>query len=83
MIDAENAIDASGFAVVGVMHSHPTSEAAPSHRDVRDAQRYDPASNLIHLIVSMQGFAPTIRGYRYSEPDDAPVEYDLVVCDHS
>jgi proteasome lid subunit RPN8/RPN11 len=81
MIDAEEAIDASGGQVVGVMHSHPTSEAAPSPRDVRDAQRYDPTGNFVHVIVSMQGFAPVIRGFRYTGPNGAVVEFDLVVAD--
>ena len=83
MIDAEEMIDASGREVVGVMHSHPTSEAAPSERDVHDAARYDPAGTLVHLIVSMQGFAPTIRAFRYAGSAGAPVECDLVVSDRS
>lgn len=83
MIDAEEAIEGSGRQVVGVMHSHPTSEAAPSERDVRDAAVYDPAGTFVHLIVSMQGFAPVIRAFRYGGPGGVAVEYDLVVGDRS
>lgn len=83
MIDAEEAIETSGRQVVGVMHSHPTSEAAPSARDVRDAAVYDPAGTFVHLIVSMQGFAPVIRAFRYAGPGDATFECDVVVADRS
>lgn len=65
MIDAEQRIDAEGHQVVGVFHSHPASAAVPSVRDVDDAKRYDPNSAYLHVLVSMQGFVPTIRAYRF------------------
>ena len=53
MIEAEERIDKSGDEVIGVWHSHPTSEAVPSATDLRDAERYDPFAVFVHVIVSM------------------------------
>ncbi len=68
MLRAENAITAQGLEVVGVYHSHPSTEARPSPRDVSDALVFDPRHSFVHLIASMQGFAPTVRAWRYG-PD--------------
>lgn len=65
MIATEQRIDEAGETLVGILHSHPTSEALPSAKDLGDAQRYDPSSVFVQLIVSMQGFAPTLRAFRY------------------
>ena len=65
MLRTERAIDEAGLVVVGVMHSHPTSEARPSVTDLADAQMYDPQAVYVQVIVSMQGFAPTIRAWRW------------------
>lgn len=78
MIEAETAIDRAGDVVVGVFHSHPTSQAAPSGRDVADALRYDPFHELVQLIVSLQGFAPTVRAWRFGESVIECVELEMV-----
>lgn len=78
MIEAESAIDRNGEVVVGVFHSHPTGEAKPSTRDVTDAQRYDPVHELVQLIVSLQGFAPGLRAWRYGDTAEESVELRLV-----
>ena len=75
MINAEDEVEAAGQEVVGIFHSHPATAAVPSLRDLDDAHRYDPFAVMIHLIVSMQGFAPQLRVYRYA--DLAPVELSL------
>ncbi len=76
MLAAEKRIDDLGHVVVGVMHSHPTSEAVPSSRDVADASAFDPFGSLVHLVVSMQGFAPTVRAWRLL-PEGDPVAIDI------
>jgi proteasome lid subunit RPN8/RPN11 len=78
MIRAEEAIDATSDKLIGVMHSHPSSEAVASARDLADATTYDPGAHLIHVIVSMQGFSPTLRAYRYDEGDGLPSEFHVV-----
>lgn len=78
MIDAETAIDAAGHSPIGVYHSHPATEARPSPRDVLDAVGYDPNHQFVHLIVSLQGFAPTVRAWRLGPSPDESVELRLV-----
>lgn len=65
MIDAETRIDDAGHELLAVWHSHPTTAAVPSQVDLADAHKYDPHGSLLHVLVSMQGFAPQVRAYRY------------------
>ena len=78
MLRAEEAIDATDDHLIGVMHSHPSSEAAPSARDLADAATFDPSAHLIHVIVSMQGFSPILRAYRYDGSGGRPIEFHIV-----
>ena len=75
MIAAETRLAADGYTVVGVFHSHPAAAAVPSARDLDDASLYDPSGAFVHVIVSMQGFAPTLRAWRLTA--DGPVEVGL------
>lgn len=78
MMDAEARIRDVGEEVIGVVHSHPVSPAVPSATDLADARLYDPESIWLQLIVSMQGFAPNIRAWRFPAATDesgvVPVE---------
>ena len=76
MIDAENRIDDAGNELLGVWHSHPSAEAVPSPTDLADAARYDPHGVLLQVLVSMQGFAPQVRAYRYGPADHAVTTAD-------
>ncbi len=79
MIAAEDRVDAAGDELIGVWHSHPTSEAVPSATDLADAAIYDPNATLLQVLVSMQGFAPQVRAYRYeTDPADPLRKYWLV-----
>jgi len=78
MMRAEEAIDATDHDLIGVMHSHPSSEAVPSARDLANAATFDPGAHLIHVIVSMQGFSPTLRAYRYDGGERRPTEFHIV-----
>lgn len=75
MISAEQSIDENGDELVGVLHSHPTSQAYPSATDVHDASAYDPAHVYVQLIVSLQGFAPTLRAFRYGASEAETIEF--------
>ena len=77
MIAAEERIDEAGELLLGVMHSHPTSEAVPSERDLADALVYDPASTFVQLIVSLQGFAPTLHAFTYGPSRNETVQIAL------
>jgi proteasome lid subunit RPN8/RPN11 len=79
MMAAGDLIDAAGQTLIGVMHSHPTSAAAPSRRDLADANNYDPNANLVQIIVSMQGFVPSVRAFRYHRDGGAPGEFELIL----
>jgi len=66
-----------GLAVVGAYHSHPTSEAVPSETDLREAN--DPY--LLHVIVSLRGAEPVLRGYRITT--ETAVEVELRIADEA
>ena len=70
MIDAEHKIDDADEMLVGAWHSHPTSSPVPSETDLADAAIYDPSGSMLQVLVSMQGFAPQVRAYRYGAADD-------------
>lgn len=74
MLDAERTITGAGGVVIGVVHSHPSSPAVPSATDRADAMTYDPQATFVQLIVSMQGFVPTIRAWRIAGTSDAEVD---------
>jgi len=50
---------AAGLAVIGAYHSHPRSGAAPSETDIRESTD----ASLLHVIVSLAGPEPVLRGY--------------------
>lgn len=84
MLDAEDRIEAAGQTVIGVFHSHPTSQAVPSATDRADAERWDPQHRFVHALVSMQGFVPTIRIWRLHGTGAADmVELPIVAADTS
>lgn len=59
-LDADDAADAAGLAIVGVVHSHTHTDAYPSPTDV--AQAPDPSWH--YVIVSLRDEAPVVRSYR-------------------
>jgi proteasome lid subunit RPN8/RPN11 len=52
-------IDAAGESLLGVFHSHPTTEAYPSETDRRLA--FYPEA--LYLILSLAGPQPVLRGF--------------------
>lgn len=53
-------IAAGGHELIGIFHSHPDSEAYPSHIDIRQA--YYPEA--VYLIASLAEAEPVVRGFR-------------------
>jgi proteasome lid subunit RPN8/RPN11 len=70
---AERAAEASGWEIVGVVHSHTHTEPYPSPTDV--AQAPDPAWH--YVIVGLKRESPEIRSYRIS--DGQVVEEPIVI----
>lgn len=59
-LDADDAADAAGLTVVGVVHSHTHTDAYPSPTDVEQA----PDPDWHYVIVSLRDDAPVVRSYR-------------------
>lgn len=49
----------SGLVMVGIYHSHPSSPAFPSAKDMRLAFYED----AVYVIVSLSGEGPVVKGY--------------------
>jgi len=73
-LQAERAAEASGFEIVGVMHSHTHTDAYPSPTDVRQA--VDPTWH--YVIVSLRDDAPVLRSYKIV---DGNIAEEQVVLD--
>jgi len=67
-------IDAHGWDIFGIYHSHPASPAYPSPTDV--AQAY---YNSYYLIVSLAQKEPIIRAFKISTDNGQITEYPVVV----
>src|SRR5262245_4648195 len=59
MFDAERDMRQRGIHVLAVYHSHPTTDALPSKTD----RERNYSSQVVNLIVSLKGDAPTLRGW--------------------
>ena len=57
----EDAADAAGLTIIGVMHSHTHTDPYPSPTDVAQAEHTDPAWHFV--IVSLRDEAPMLRSY--------------------
>ena len=67
-----------GLDVLAIYHSHPTSEPIPSRKDI---ERNNYGAEVLHLIISLSGAEPRIRGWRLSP--DAYAETDWTVIEPS
>lgn len=67
-------IQGDGLELTGTYHSHPTTPPRPSARD-RLLALYPDST---HLIISLAGAEPEIRGYRITEGGNHPVELSVV-----
>jgi proteasome lid subunit RPN8/RPN11 len=65
----------SGEDMVAVCHSHPSSRAVPSNRDVAETHYPDAA----HVIVSLAGSGPRIRAYRIVQGEAVEIELHAIV----
>jgi len=66
---------AEGREILGAYHSHPHSAALPSATDIAEAHYPE----FLHLIVSLAGPAPEVRGYHIRSGE--AVEGELEFCE--
>ena len=64
LFEAYRAMRAAKIEVLTVYHSHPTSEAVPSRRDVEENTYGD---SVVHLIVGLAGPEPEVRAWWLTE----------------
>ena len=77
-LDVENTVDEAGAVLVGVMHSHPRTQAYPSPTDVADAAHSDPFGTWGFVIVSLKHPDPELRAFRILEGAISEVRVELV-----
>ena len=77
-LDVENTVDEAGAVLVGVMHSHPRTQAYPSPTDVADAAHSDPFGTWVFVIVSLKHPDPELRAFRILEGAISEVRVELV-----
>ncbi len=63
---------AAGEKILAVYHSHPATPARPSAEDIRLA-----APGIIHLILSLAGDSPCLRGFSIEEGRVTPVRVEI------
>jgi proteasome lid subunit RPN8/RPN11 len=72
LFEAHRALWGRGLDVVAVYHSHPTSPPVPSKTDLA---RNGHGEHAVHLIVSLKGEAPSVRGWWLTETDYREAEW--------
>lgn len=74
MFDAVRDVRRNGLEVVAVYHSHPTSAAVPSKKDLD--RNYSP--DVMNYIVSLAGGVPMVRAWWLTETDYREAEWRVV-----
>ncbi len=65
---------ASGLDILATVHSHPSSAAVPSSKDLTEAFGYH---EMAHGIVSFKGATPDVKFYLYQKVEQAYLFYPL------
>jgi proteasome lid subunit RPN8/RPN11 len=65
LMAAERTMRETGRELVAIYHSHPTSEAKPSRRDL--AENY--YEDVPHIIISLVGPTPVLKAFRLAAND--------------
>jgi [CysO sulfur-carrier protein]-S-L-cysteine hydrolase len=73
MFEAVRAMRRRGLDVLAVYHSHPTSEAVPSKKDL--VRNYSP--EVVNFIISLTTEPPTVRGWWLSESEYREADWDV------
>jgi proteasome lid subunit RPN8/RPN11 len=73
MFAAMRAMHKRGLDVLAVYHSHPTSAPVPSRTDLE--RNYSP--DVVNVIVSLAGEAPTVRAWWLTDADYREAEWEI------
>ena len=60
--------------ILAIYHSHPTSEAVPSRKDLE--RNYSP--DVINLIISMRSGTPEVRGWWLTSEGYHEAEWQII-----
>jgi proteasome lid subunit RPN8/RPN11 len=75
MFHAEKNSRQRGLEILAFYHSHPTSDPVPSRKDM--ARNYW-GTIVMHLIISLKGDEPRMRGWWIGEESYAEAEWELI-----
>jgi proteasome lid subunit RPN8/RPN11 len=73
LIAAFKAIRAAKLELLAIYHSHPSSAPIPSRFDLESNQY----PHVVHVIISLEGSAPEVRGWWLSEREYAEAVVSL------
>jgi proteasome lid subunit RPN8/RPN11 len=66
-----------GLEIVGIYHSHPTSEPVPSKKDRE--RSYGP--EVVNFIISLKNPEPIVRGWWLQEDSHLEAQWEVVEMD--
>ena len=75
MFDADRDMNARGFDILAVYHSHPFCAPLPSRADRE--RNYSP--NVVNVIISMREPIPEVRGWRLDGDNVTEAEWECVL----
>jgi proteasome lid subunit RPN8/RPN11 len=67
----------SGYEIVAIYHSHPTSEPIPSDTDLKQ-NGY--GSDVVNFIIGLKGTTPLVRGWWLTEMTFEEATWEIVEC---
>lgn len=73
VLEVLQALDQNGLIVSAIFHSHPTTAARPSQRDINEAH-----VSVLYLIMSLSADKPELRGYDICNGDVQEVPVHII-----